>query len=128
MKNVNYASGQTPADYVCGTCGATNCKLWREFNTFGPTLCCAVCAAESQKKDISDIDDEGRFSDKHGFRCDQIGWRVPAIPDEEGVGYWGYSSVPQEGINWWRNLPTLPNTSSHGEAERQQLQRREGGA
>jgi hypothetical protein len=42
-------------------------------------------------------------------RSDQIGWYVPAIPDMEGVGYWGYTSVPQAGIDWWRKLPTLPN-------------------
>ena len=42
---------------------------------------------------------------EYGRTC-QIGWYVPAIPDEEGLGYWGYTSVPQEGIDWWQALPT----------------------
>ncbi len=30
---------------------------------------------------------------------------IPAVPDDDG-GYWGYSSVPEEGCVWWRKLPT----------------------
>lgn len=41
----------------------------------------------------------------HFRSTDSIGFRLPAIPDEEGVGYWGYSSVPQVGVNWWKRLP-----------------------
>lgn len=40
------------------------------------------------------------------MKSDQIGWDVPAIPDEENVSYWGYSSVPQEGVEWWKALPS----------------------
>jgi len=39
-------------------------------------------------------------------RTDQIGWRVPAVPTEDGKSYWGYTSVPQPGCDWWSNLPT----------------------
>lgn len=35
----------------------------------------------------------------------QIGRYVPAIPTEDGVGYWGFTAVPEAGIRWWRNLP-----------------------
>lgn len=35
-----------------------------------------------------------------------IGWLVAAIPTEDGETYWGFTSVPQEGANWWNNLPT----------------------
>ena len=38
-------------------------------------------------------------------RHDQIGWLVPAIPDEECETYWGYTSVPQPGCEWWYRLP-----------------------
>ena len=111
MKNVNYASGKTPHDYVCSKCKATNCKLWRE-SAFGPSLFCSQCALETEKK-TSFIDSKGYRIDKFGIKTDQIGYLLPAIPDEEGVGYWAYTSVPPEGLTWWRNLPTLPNTSSN---------------
>ena len=40
-----------------------------------------------------------------GERCDQIGNLVPAIPTEDGETFWGYSSVPQDGCEWWYRLP-----------------------
>lgn len=30
---------------------------------------------------------------------------IPAVPDDRG-GYWGYTSVPEEGYLWWQKLPT----------------------
>lgn len=30
---------------------------------------------------------------------------VPAIPNEDG-NFWGYTSVPEEGVKWWEELPT----------------------
>lgn len=106
MKNVDYSSTNTPSEYRCGNCGATGVKLWREYQTFSPQLLCADCAAADQHKDISDIGAGGKRTDELGQRTDQIGWYVPAVPDEEGVGYWGYTSVPDAGVVWWRNLPT----------------------
>lgn len=38
-------------------------------------------------------------------RTDQIGWRIPAVPTEENDTFWGYTSVPEPGCIWWRNLP-----------------------
>lgn len=112
-KTVDYSKPETPKDYKCGGCGATGCKLWREYSTFSPALACAPCAAKSGDRDISTIDADGRrltpeYDWESQERSDQIGWYVPAIPDMEGVGYWGYTSVPQPGIDWWRKLPTLP--------------------
>ena len=102
-----YLGGGMPENYKCAQCGATGCKLWREYHTVSPQLLCARCAAADQREDVSDIDAYGRRS-FHGGRIDQIGWYVPAVPTEEGGGYWGYTSVPQPGCNWWRKLPTLP--------------------
>lgn len=45
-------------------------------------------------------------ADESSGRTDTIGWRVPAVPTEDGEGFWGYSSVPPEGVAWWRALPT----------------------
>lgn len=106
MNGVNYSSTTTPPEYKCGDCGTTGVKLWREYQTMQPNLFCAHCAAKDQGKSISGIDANGmRPSDLD--QTDQIGWLVPAVPDEEGVGYWGYTSVPEAGVNWWKKLPTL---------------------
>jgi hypothetical protein len=106
MKNVNYNSWLCPIDYRCAVCSKHGVKLWREYQTINPELCCADCAAKSQGKDISDIGSDGTYTTDYGMTTDQIGWRVPAVPDEEGIGYWGYTSVPQSGLNWWKRLPT----------------------
>ena len=106
-----YLSGADLSAYVCAQCGASGCKLWREYQTFSPTLLCAACAAKSEGKDITDIDAEGKRSGKFGDRTDQIGWYVPAVPTEDGCGYWGYTSVPNPGCKWWKGLPTLPQSS-----------------
>ena len=49
---VDYASSATPSSYTCGKCGATNCKLWREYSTLldHQTLFCLNCACENQDK------------------------------------------------------------------------------
>lgn len=108
MKNVSYSNPVPPADYKCCRCQVTGVKLWRDYEASPPIeLFCAVCAANDQKKSIADIDTEGKRTGDSGDRTDQIGWYVPAVPDEEGLGYWGYTSVPQAGVDWWRALPTL---------------------
>lgn len=35
-----------------------------------------------------------------------IGWLVAAVPTEDGETFWGYTSVPQAGVNWWNSLRT----------------------
>ncbi|MDD4382130.1 MAG: hypothetical protein PHE21_02175 [Candidatus Dojkabacteria bacterium] len=107
MENVDYSIMKTPEGYVCSKCGKSGVKLWREYQTLNPELACAGCAAKSEGKDPSKINSEGMLESDLGL-TDQIGWYVPAVPDEEGFGYWGYTSVPQEGVIWWRNLPLEP--------------------
>lgn len=91
--------------YVCKTCGASGCKLWRAYQSFHIELACARCAL-AQQKENGPIDRagvrRGEFS-----RTDQIGWMVPAIPvDGEPDSYWGYTSVPEAPAAWWEQLPT----------------------
>lgn len=107
---IDYASNTAPALYCCKECGRTGCKLWREYNTFADhqTLLCCDCSAKEQKKDIASLDAEGRHVDDLEMRTDQIGMRMPAVPTVEGDTYWGYTSVPQEGVRWWKNLPNRP--------------------
>jgi hypothetical protein len=113
---MNYKENSVPEGYVCSVCGATGCKLWRQYQTFLDhiQLMCATCASKNQDEYVADIDDNGRRSSKHSCsadgRTDTIGWLVPAIPDEEEESYWGYTSVPMEGVAWWRQLPTLAGT------------------
>lgn len=104
----DYTTQAVPAGYLCAQCGATHCKLWRQYNTFGPDLLCAECAAGDQAVDISDMDSDGRYPSTllpGHHRIDQIGWLIPAVPTEEGGAYWGYTSVPELGCAWWRRLP-----------------------
>lgn len=83
--------------YMCATCHAEGVKLWREGGVFGPfTLLCMVCACREQK----------RAPPKLGG-TDQIGLRVPAVPDGEG-SFWGYTSVPDDRVAWWKALPNEP--------------------
>ena len=106
---VDYASKIPPIKYACKTCGATGCKLWREYQTFlnHQVLYCCDCAGKAQKRDISSISDDGKIYDRViGIGCDQIGWLVPAVPTVEGDTFWGYTSVPQSGVEWWKRLPT----------------------
>jgi hypothetical protein len=99
-----YSSNQVPDDYTCSSCGRRDVKLWRLAHTFDPELLCCICAADNQKKDIFDMDASGTISLGKRGRTDQIGWYVPAVPTEDGGGYWGYTSVPDAGCNWWRLL------------------------
>jgi DNA-directed RNA polymerase subunit RPC12/RpoP len=104
LNNFAYLNKTVPANYVCGKCGKTHVKLWRIYQSFDLELLCANCAAKNQNKDISTMDKTGRHLGEFGW-TDQIGWYIAAVPDEEGFGYWGYTSVPEVGIMWWSNLP-----------------------
>jgi len=110
VNNVRY-NKPPPDDYRCGVCKITGVKLWREYQTFSPKLLCVRCACRNQNVPCNVDDDGKRPSELHpSMRTDQIGWYVPAIPDEEGIGFWGYTSVPERGCAWWRNLPTEKRT------------------
>lgn len=104
---VDYSSSSTPSSYTCGGCGKTGVKLWRDYQTFldHQTLRCADCAAANQGKDISTMQQSGSYQSPDGFPTDQIGWLVPAVPTEENDTFWGYTSVPAAGCEWWARLP-----------------------
>lgn len=141
---IDYSKQDVPPHYKCSGCAATNCKLWRDFQTFlsQQTLLCLNCACREQKKVLTPTEDGHAlytgevyhfyrsanmapnrpyaYNPKYGTppdaiekrteraKTNQIGWRVPAIPTEENDTYWGYTSVPQAGCDWWYRLPTLP--------------------
>lgn len=112
-KPFSYESGQVPETYVCGKCGNSNVKLWRDYQTFleHQKLRCAKCitkehAKKGEKRQFrKNSDGNNRWSNPQGFpESDQIGWRVPAVPTEDNTTFWGYTSVPPEGCIWWDNL------------------------
>ena len=102
---MKYLSPYTPVKYKCGKCGAFGVKLWRDMTFFASSvdLRCASCL------DQGEVDAQGYFNGKYGKtdQCDtdELGSMLPAVPTEDEESYWGYSSVPQAGVLWWRNLP-----------------------
>lgn len=109
---VDYSSAKTPPNYVCGECGVAGCKLWRRYQTFldHQKLFCVYCAASDQEKNVRSVDRDGRIKGDMGL-TDQIGWLIPAVPTEENDTFWGYTSVPETGCEWWRRLPSEPDNS-----------------
>lgn len=94
----SYQDGAPPG-YVCATCGEFRCRLWRESNTFLDyiRLRCVSCAETGEKSVLP-------------RRGDQIGGLLPAIPTEDGASFWGYTSVPEDGVEWWYRLPIGPTS------------------
>ena len=102
-----YETGAVPDGYSCHKCKRKS-KLWRQYQTFACyiELLCVDCAGKDQKKDVSKADADGLIHGGEYGPSDSIGWLVPAVPVEEGGTYWGYTSVPDAGVTWWKNLPT----------------------
>lgn len=98
------APPHAPEGYECFACDARGVKLWRESETFlgSLSLACAACSC-AEIGIANEVDADGR---RVHARTDQIGRRVPAVPTEDGTTFWGYTSVPEAGVTWWRTLPT----------------------
>ena len=90
----SYSDNTTPDGYKCDDCGATGVRLYRLYQTFldHQRLRCHKCACKNQSQNP---DTESEHS---------IGWLVAAVPTEDGDTYWGYTSVPQAGVEWWNRL------------------------
>lgn len=92
--------------YTCSSCGAAHVKLWRDYNCFldNQSLTCKACTERKAGKPL--------------LAGDQIGWHVPAVPTPDGSTFWGYSSVPEAAVQWWRALPdSQPNWHAFGVVE-----------
>lgn len=88
--------------YVCSKCKQKGVKLWRDSHTCASAveLECASCLAPNIK-----VGEDGRHQGEYGM-SDQMNGKLPAVP--VGDTYWGYSSVPSQDVEWWRDLPTYP--------------------
>lgn len=101
---------QFTVKYVCGGCGMDGVKLWRLGHAAFDSLLCVACTCAEQNAqghyehtwDWEQMTPEGRIEGPYGL-SDQIGDRLPAVP--VGDTYWGYTSVPDDGVAWWRGLP-----------------------
>jgi len=91
----SYADQAVPKGYQCADCGATGVRLYREYQTcvHHQHLRCRKCACKKEGRE------PGRM-DEHS-----IGGLVAAVPTEDGETYWGYTSVPPAGVEWWNHLP-----------------------
>ena len=83
--------------------------MWRRYQTFleHQKLFCIDCAGKNQNHDVSKTNELGMTPDKtySNMSSDTIGWLVPAVPTIDNETYWGYSSVPDDGVKWWKALP-----------------------
>lgn len=104
---VDYKQKSVPGDYKCDDCSVFGVRLWREYQTIASQtkLLCAHCAEKDQQNN-HDPGWKSSFSSGNG---DQIGWLIPAVPTEGSDTYWGYTSVPDDGVEWWKNLPIKKN-------------------
>lgn len=107
---IDYASTVVPPSYRCRACGATGCKLWfnHAFVLEQTELRCASCVALYEDKDLSSMDDFGRWKPDRDLRAqtEVVGWHLPAIPTEANDALW--ANVPHEAKQWWIRLPTFP--------------------
>lgn len=97
--------GEVLAQYKCEQCGVTGVKLWRQPQSAGPLTCNVCLGVEVDDQGRAELEPIGDIS-FHGQVSDQIkGW-LPAVPTEsDDLGFWGYSSVPIRGVDWWKKLP-----------------------
>lgn len=104
-------SEEVLAKYRCTFCGISGVKLWRAVHSAEEAWCCKCGTAQAGLPDT--INENGKLASSvmDGQLTDQIysphqGCNLlPWVPCVDG-GTWGYTSVPPEGCEWWRNLPT----------------------
>jgi hypothetical protein len=90
-----------PAGYVCGLCNAENGKLWRLYNVFldNQELTCKSCTEALDTSGPDDFDLEPALSSGH------LCGRICAVPTQDNTSFWGFTSIPEDGVVWWRALP-----------------------
>jgi len=100
LAKYNEFAQKPQSTYTCGKCAKKGAKLWRPYNS-RPTLLCARCTL-SETGTHGVVEADGTL----GGSCEIDGW-VPAVPslDSEVTSYWGYTSIPEVGVSWWKALP-----------------------
>jgi hypothetical protein len=101
---------EVQAKYKCHVCGKTGVKLWRMAASSCVEGYCSKCGmAQAGYPDTIGEDgrnDEGDYGTSDQiYNGDQGANLVPWVIDVDG-STWGYTSVPTEGVSWWKALPT----------------------
>lgn len=100
--------------YRCDICGATGVKLWREYNTLSDytDLLCFTHTMEAVRNSRGFSGSTDLLGRPYTPERSMLWNRVAAVPDNFAVcmtepidSYWGYTSVPQDGVEWWNALP-----------------------
>lgn len=103
--------------YICSVCGATDVKLWRRSHDSNVEPTCATCSTKGTR--IGPVDEWGQVQScvDSRIKTDQLydpslglPSLVPYVPDKDG-STWGYTSIPQAGVFWWRQLSTYSKRS-----------------
>jgi hypothetical protein len=104
---VDYDSSVPPDGYRCSGCDKHGLKLWRGSHSCADAvdLVCCDCIKKGDHEDAYPILDQNGMHDSRYGRSDQFWNGVPAVPVEDGDTFWGYTSVPDAGVKWWRRLP-----------------------
>lgn len=94
--------------YRCSRCQVTGVKLWRAAYSAQESWCAKCGCAQAGLPD--DIGEDGRRKGDHDTSDQIYSYKkgenlLPWVPAPDG-GTWGYTSVPNEGVLWWRSLPT----------------------
>lgn len=108
-----YEGSTTPTGYACA-CGAKGVKLWRPAQCEKPLRCvrCAIEHGRSSPRVVRKltgrvrVDANGKSGDRYGH-TDQLAGLLPAVPTPENDNFWGYTSVPRAGVDWWKRLPLI---------------------
>jgi len=100
-------------DYVCGRCGASGLRLWRQSHVFldNVDLRCAPCATAEQTEQIA------RYAHFHDPESATIGDLLPARPTPEGDTFWGHTSGD---VEWWYALPQFTEPKLEAELVRRE--------
>ena len=101
MRDLDYKTRDVPDWYCCDKCGK-HAQLFRPYNImfvqYEIETLCRSCASQKEYKP-----QKTKFAIPNP--PDQIGWYVAAVPTPTGANFWGYSSVPDDGVEWWYSLP-----------------------
>lgn len=86
--------------YVCVACGASGVRLYRRYQCCADAadLKCRPCAEDEQHKQLESLRAMGLGRSPY-----EIGWRVLAVPTDDG-SFWGYTSIPADRLAWWKAL------------------------
>lgn len=105
--------------YKCSQCHVSGVKLWRQYQVFlnHIELLCVDCALKDQDK-TWEVHAGGCRESEFGGMTDQIGNLIPAVLTAEGDTFWGYTSTPDDRVQWWKNLPLRVQPASEQDYQR----------